>query len=252
MLAKLKSFAQTCYHRYLLSNAAVIIIGYCLLVHFRYQRNKLSYAQMNHYLRNAFRKVNARLKLNYRLLPSEPLNLPKDRCCIFMSNHQSLLDISLIYSLIPGSIRFFLKKDLLKVPLFGKALQQSGMVSLDRSNPKTLQDTFKKIKSGVQKHICWWIFPEGTRSQNGELLNFKCGALRLAKELDAVIIPVGIRGTYKITPTKTYQLNYQHHIGLAIGEIIDTRQYDQINFRTLVDDVKASIQNLVANNEVSA
>lgn len=166
---------------------------------------------------------------------------------IYMSNHLSLLDIPLIYALIPGRIKFIAKNSLFKLPLFGQAIHAAGIISTAHHN---LYDILKTRLHHEESSSALWIFPEGHRSPHGTLLDFKAGGFILARELKAKIIPVGITGTNILLPAKTLQLNTEPNIKLqlCIGSEINCEHYQRPEqIKALMDTVRKEIQQLISN-----
>ncbi len=126
-------------------------------------------------------------------------NIPAGRQCIFMSNHQSNLDPTVLLPAIPGITSVFLKKTLMNIPLLGTAMRMGKFVPVSRSHSR--EDAAKSVEAGAHALKCGLhitVFPEGTRSPDGKLLPFKKGAFFLADQTDAPIVPVIIRGTAKM------------------------------------------------------
>ena len=146
-----------------------------------------------------------------------------------MSNHQSLLDVPLIFASLMGSIRFVAKKELFAIPILGKAISASGFVSVDRKNILNEHDFTLKMKAKLDESLSLWIFPEGTRSLSGELQHFKAGAFRVAREMGAVIVPVGISGTRNALPAGTFDVKTHQKVFIRVGKPIDTRDYTNID-----------------------
>lgn len=144
------------------------------------------------------------------------------RPCIYMSNHLSLLDIPLIYSGIPGKIRFIAKHSLFTLPIFGQAIKAGGVISVEEKN---LYDHLKSILISSGSSTALWIFPEGHRSSDGKLLPFKPGGFSLARELGAIIIPVGLKGTDKLLPPHSLSLHPGIPTEINIGKAIDCLDY---------------------------
>ncbi len=131
--------------------------------------------------------------------PTQPL--------IFMSNHQSVIDIAAIMLTLPVSIRFVAKRELTRIPFFGWALANSGNVLIDRGDRdqavRSLERGAEQIRSGTSVIV----FPEGTRSQKGTLGDFKSGGFYLALEARVPIVPVTVSGSHRITPKGTLRID---------------------------------------------
>ena len=147
--------------------------------------------------------------------------LPHGRPLIVMSNHSSLYDIPLLFVAMPGSMRMLTKKELFRVPIWGRGLAAGEFVSIDRHDHaqalKDLDAAREKMASGISL----WIAPEGTRSRDGKLGEFKKGGVMLAIQTGAMIVPVGIRGAHEILPPKTFfnvrlDLAPEVHIGAPL------------------------------------
>jgi len=121
---------------------------------------------------------------------------------IFVSNHRSYLDIWVLLAAIPYSFRFVAKKSLFSWPFIGWHLQRSGHIPIDRANSKAaaklLLNAVQKVKDGTNIVI----FPEGSRSESDTLGEFKRGAFTLAARSGATIIPVILKNTATLFPSK--------------------------------------------------
>lgn len=128
-------------------------------------------------------------------------NIPKE-ACVFISNHQSILDIPVLFYGAHRVMGFIAKKELLKVPVIGYWLKVAHCVPIDREN---VREAIKVIQIGSEnllKGDSMGIFPEGTRAKDGIMKPLKKGSLKLATKAKAPIVPVTINGTYK-----AYELN---------------------------------------------
>ena len=126
-------------------------------------------------------------------------NIPSGESCIFLSNHVSNLDPPILLPSLPGMSSVFLKKSLMKIPLLGIAMRMGKYVPVARGHSreeaeKSVAIAADALRSGL--HI--FIFPEGTRSPDGNLLPFKKGAFFLAAETGAPMVPIVISGTARM------------------------------------------------------
>ena len=126
-------------------------------------------------------------------------NIPKDRACIFMSNHVSNLDPPALISLIPGRTSAFMKRALMNMPILGTGFRQGDFIAVDRTgSPVDAQQSVEAASRVLAKGVHMTTFVEGTRSPDGRMLPFKKGPFFLAMESGAPCIPVSISGTETI------------------------------------------------------
>jgi 1-acyl-sn-glycerol-3-phosphate acyltransferase len=123
-------------------------------------------------------------------------NVPAGRSCIFMSNHVSNLDPPVVLPLLPGRSSVLLKKELMNIPILGKAMRLAKFVPVERGSRRdaakaSVEAAAEALRSGL--HIV--VYPEGTRSLDGRLSAFKKGPFFLAKETQAPIVPIAVSGT---------------------------------------------------------
>lgn len=122
-------------------------------------------------------------------------NIPTDTPVLFVSNHRSNLDILLTQTTTGVPVGFVAKKELRKVPLLGFWMCDIGCVFLDRANiksaVKSISEGIEHIESGCSMSIC----PEGTRSHDSEMKEFKDGSLKMATKAKVPVIPVAVIGT---------------------------------------------------------
>jgi 1-acyl-sn-glycerol-3-phosphate acyltransferase len=123
-------------------------------------------------------------------------NIPAGRSCIFMSNHVSNLDPPVVLPLLPGRSSVLLKKELMGIPILGKAMHLAKFVPVARGSRRdaaqaSVEAAADALRSGL--HIL--VYPEGTRSLDGRLSTFKKGPFFLALETQAPIVPIALSGT---------------------------------------------------------
>ncbi len=119
---------------------------------------------------------------------------------VFLSSHQSYMDIPAMLGYLPAQLRIAAKKSLFRIPFMGWHLTRAGHIPIDRSSTENAVATLQKSASYLHDGICVFIFPEGTRSRDGALHRFKKGGFKLAIQARVPIIPVTILGTRQILP----------------------------------------------------
>lgn len=143
---------------------------------------------------------------------------------IFMANHASDFDILIVLAHIPGQFRWIAKKELFRIPLFGKAMRNAGYIEIDRQHHERalqgIDEAARKIKEG--KSVM--TFPEGTRSKDGKIKPFKQGMFHLALKSGVPIVPISIIGAAEIMPKRSLRVN-AGKITMVIGKPIDVRGY---------------------------
>ncbi len=148
-------------------------------------------------------------------------NITPGQSYIVCANHQSLLDIPTLFAGLPIPIRFVAKKSLFYLPIFGWSMWLAGFVPITRGAGKKARDSLRRAVKRVKRGRSVLLFPEGTRSADGELKGFKSGAFIMAIEAGLPILPVVIRGTYEAGPRQAIRV-YPHPVELIIGPPIST------------------------------
>lgn len=164
---------------------------------------------------------------------------------IVMSNHNSHFDIPLIFHALPGSIRMVTKRDLFKIPIFGKGMMVAEFIPIDRENHHQAVRDMELAKLKLEDGIIVWVSPEGTRAKMGELLPFKKGGFVLAIQTKAKILPIGIRGSGRILPPKTWELTFDQQVEIHIGQPIDASLYNVNNKEVLMHEVGTQLRKLL-------
>lgn len=160
---------------------------------------------------------------------------------VFMSNHQSVIDIAGIVSTLPVSWRFVAKRELLWVPFFGWALGLGGHVIVDRGDHEKAMRSMKRAAERIRTGTNVIIFPEGTRSPSGEMGPFKSGGFHLAIEAGVPILPITVSGTNQITPKGSLRIE-SGRVRILYGKPIPTAGLDLEARIRLKDEVRQAIR----------
>jgi 1-acyl-sn-glycerol-3-phosphate acyltransferase len=167
---------------------------------------------------------------------------------IYLFNHQSFWDIFIVAASIPYHFSAIGKKELLSIPLFGFIVKRYGIVCIDRSDHKHsmngLREAIEMLKAGVSLVI----FPEGTRSQNGNVGVFKNGSFVVAADSRATIVPAGISGAYGAAPYDTWLLYPFRTLRVKFGTPIPYEAYEELSIAELNSLVRSQIIHLAAQS----
>jgi len=124
---------------------------------------------------------------------------PNDKAQLYLINHQGVVDIIVLESLLDKNLNWVAKKELFEIPWFGLLLKYGEMISIDREDKRGLLKLLKDVKYSVEKlHRPVAIFPEGTRAKEQKLLPFKSGAKFIAEKYCMVVQPVVILGSKSV------------------------------------------------------
>lgn len=146
---------------------------------------------------------------------------------VMMSNHQSLADILVIYSLFKH-FRWTSKIENFKLPFVGWVLTFNRSVKIFRGAGDAYRKFIKQTKKALEQNNSVMIFPEGTRSKDGNMGRFKEGSFKLAHEMKIDILPLVLDGTSKAIPKSGWKLTGRERMML---KVLDPLPYEQ--FRDL-------------------
>lgn len=183
----------------------------------------------NAYWLNRLQAVWARMFCWLMFIPvtvSGEENIKKGQSYVFVANHQSMFDIWMVYGWLPVIFKWLMKKELRKIPLVGTACKAVGHIYIDRSSPGAARESLKVMEKALRNGISTVIFPEGTRSANGEVGKFKRGAFQIAADLNLPVIPISLSGCYEVMKKGAPYVT-RHPIHMHIGEPISPELFDK-------------------------
>jgi 1-acyl-sn-glycerol-3-phosphate acyltransferase len=185
-------------------------------------------------------KIWAYIMLSVSLVTTEIKNkekLQKGTSYIIISNHQSLYDILALVTTLGIQFRWFIKKEVLKIPLFGYALYASRNIFIDRSHRDKAIESINKGIDRLPPGVSVMVFAEGTRSPDGQIHEFKKGGFIPAVTRQIPILPVTVNGSRRILPKRSLEIK-PGKIQVVIGDPIDTRSYTNANVQALIDKTR--------------
>ena len=148
----------------------------------------------------------------------------RDRTYVFVSNHQSIYDIPVLFATLPFQLRIIAKQSLGRFPFLGWHLRRSGHLLVDRRNPdrSAILSQWRRL---VTDRISLIVFPEGTRSGDGHVGRFKGGSFLLALEAGLTIVPLSVSGTRHVMK-KGRLMTCPGHVTLLVHEPVPTPKLD--------------------------
>jgi len=152
-------------------------------------------------------------------------HLVPGRPVIFLCNHQSTLDIPVLFlALWPVRFRFVAKKVVKYVPVLGWFIWLAGFVFIDRGRTRAAIESLDKAGEKIRQGISIALFPEGTRSETGLVLPFKKGPFMLALKAGVPIVPVTIVGTERVMPKNSWNIT-PGPVKVMIGAPIEVKPF---------------------------
>ncbi|MGC9342131.1 MAG: lysophospholipid acyltransferase family protein [Bacteroidales bacterium] len=164
------------------------------------------------------------------------------KACIVISNHQSLVDIIVIYSLFKH-FRWTSKVENFKLPFVGWVLAFNRSIKVYRTSPEAYRLFKNQAVKAHAKGNSIMIFPEGTRSKDGNMGRFRDGAFRLAHDLKADILPMVLDGSARAIPKTGWSLTGKQRIVLKVLDPVSYEEFENLNIK----ETRTKFQNLISD-----
>lgn len=178
-------------------------------------------------------------------------NVPPNQPAVLVANHESWYDTFAMMGLLPFDMRWIGKKELVKIPFFGPAWVASGNIPIDRGDRRAAIESLQKAGEALRKDSALVImFPEGTRSSDGNLLPFKKGAFVLALQMGVPVIPLGISGSRAVMPKGSGRVK-PGTITLRIGTPISVEGRTERDRNELLEEAREAIELLRAPDQIT-
>ncbi len=162
---------------------------------------------------------------------------------VFMSNHESLVDIPLLFLAIRQHVSFLAKRSLFFVPFLGWSMGLAGFVPVDRRRTQKAPDVFATLEKRVRAGRSVLVFPEGTRSRSGVLQPFKRSGFLLAIRTGLPIVPVAVTGAREVAGADSLWIR-RSPVRLRTGDPIPTAGLTVADQKELMRKVRAEILRL--------
>ena len=171
---------------------------------------------------------------------------------VIVANHQSLLDIFVVLAALPLHFKFMAKKELFPIPFIGWHMALAGYIPIDRTSRESGQKAMDMARAWLGRGVSVLFFPEGTRSLNGEIQDFKMGAFKIAQECDRAILPIVIDRTGDAVPKKSWRLRKKTKFYLSVGRRVRVEDDRLESLKKLQEAVRQEmIQRLAGMREKS-
>jgi len=160
---------------------------------------------------------------------------------IFVSNHQGWFDIFAAIGKLPFHFSWLVKMELFKIPVLGAAMSRAGYISIDRRDHRKAMSSINRAAELIGQGTSVFIFPEGTRSADGVIRDFKKGWLALATKSQQPVVPISISGSYRILLKKSCTI-HPGEIRFSIGKPIQTAGSESVNRDLLLEQIRGAIR----------
>lgn len=164
----------------------------------------------------------------------------KGQSYVIISNHQSQYDILALVTTLGIQFRWFIKKEVLKVPIFGYGLYAARNIYIDRTNTAKAIESIDKGMARLPRGASVMVFAEGTRSTDGRIQEFKKGGFMAAIIRKIPILPVTVNGSRRIVPKGSLVVK-PGKIQVVVGDPIETGGYTTATVQELIDKTRRTI-----------
>ncbi len=172
-------------------------------------------------------------------------NLDPKGTYVMVLNHNSMVDILSIYNL-PLVFKWVSKREVYRIPIVGRLLLAHGDIVINRASTKeAMQLVHTRGKQWLAKGASVAIFPEGTRSKDSEIHNFKAGAFILAKDAEVPILPIVLDGTDRVV-RKGFFMNWSNRITIKILPPVSKQDVVERPIKEVMAEVHDNMVNALA------
>ena len=172
-------------------------------------------------------------------------HIEKDKPYVIVINHQSMVDIMMLY-LVPMIFRWVSKREAYRIPFIGRFLLLHGDITIDRKQgSKAMRKVMEKGQMWLGRGVSVSMFPEGTRSKDGEIHRFKAGAFALAKEAGVGILPVVMDGSSTMFKP-SMMVNWRNEFVIRVLPPVTAEEVAQTDQSELMEQVRERMVDALA------
>lgn len=161
--------------------------------------------------------------------------------CIFASNHASNIDPVALVPHIPRRVALLAKKEVFRVPILSKALHLAKLVPVDRADKEAAAESVDTAIKYLKEGLSFLVYPEGTRSRDGHLMQFKKGTFVMAIRAGVSVVPISLVGTQRLMRKGDWTI-HPGKVVVRFGPAIDAAKYSPDQR----DELRQRVQDLVA------
>ncbi len=168
-------------------------------------------------------------------------NIDHKKTYVIIANHQSLADIVIAYQ-TKMQFKWVAKASLFSIPVLGWSMSLGKHIRLERGSFSSVKKIYKEAADWLRNGMSVLFFPEGTRSETGELKDFQNGAFKLAIREGVWVLPIAIRGTGNAVSKGSWLFTSKVQVGLKVLPAIDASKFNLADFTALRDQTREAIE----------
>lgn len=172
-------------------------------------------------------------------------NIDKKKTYVIVANHQSLADIIILYQ-IKSQFKWVAKDSLFRIPVLGWCMSLAKHIELERGEFSSIKKIYREAAEWLRQDMSVFFFPEGTRSETGEVGEFQNGAFKLAIKEKRPVLPIMISGTRDAIPKGGRQFSTNIFCTLRVFPAVETTSIGPGDFDRLKEDIRSKIVNGLA------
>ncbi len=173
-------------------------------------------------------------------------NIPEQKPCIIAANHSSYFDFLSLAAISKRRIYFLAAEKFFKGKIWGPLVRLTGQIKVERKS-KDKSQVYNLVLSAIKQGYIIGVFPEGTRSRNGEIHQVYGGIARFVLATRVPVVPVGISGAFEILPPHKKIPQIKKNIEIKIGQSMEFgKYYDKEQSEKVLQDISDEIMLKIA------